>query len=85
MCGFTFYFNVNYSPRPYYSGYGLSSGPVTIVICLVKIVMHLVLFFLNFIFCCLKLPCIRIYKHTLLQIKYPCFTQHLGPLRPSFH
>ena len=26
---------------------------------------------------------LKIYKHAFLQIKYPCFTQDLGPLRPS--
>ena len=31
-----------------------------------------------------KLSYIEIYKHTLLQIKHPCFTWDLGPLCPSF-
>ena len=34
-------------------------------------------------FYCLKLPCMKIYKHEFLQIKHPCFTRHLGPLHPS--
>ena len=38
-----------------------------------------------FFFCCLKLPCMKIYKHASLQIKHPCFTQDLGPLCPSSH
>ena len=25
----------------------------------------------------------KIYEHAFLQIKYPCFTRDLGPLRPS--
>ena len=28
---------------------------------------------------------LKIYKHAFLQIKYPCFTQDLGPLCPSSH
>ena len=36
-------------------------------------------------FYCLKLPCMKIYKHAFLQIKHPCFTWDLGPLRPSSH
>ena len=52
------------------------SGPL-------KIVIFLALFLLKFFFYCLKLPCMKIYKHAFLQIKYPCFTQDLGPLRPS--
>ena len=54
------------------------SGPLKIVICLA-------LFLLNFffLFYCLKLPCMKIYKHVFLQIKHPCFTQDLGPLHPS--
>ena len=51
------------------------SGPLKIVICLA-------LFLLNF-FNCLKLLCMKIYKHAFLQIKHPCFTQDLGPLHPS--
>ena len=34
-------------------------------------------------FYCLKLPCMKIYKHAFLQIKHPCFTRDLGLLRPS--
>ena len=34
-------------------------------------------------FYCLKLPCMKVYKHTFLQIKHLCFTRDLGPLRPS--
>ena len=34
-------------------------------------------------FYCLKLPCIKIYKHAFLQIKHLCFTRDLGPLLPS--
>ena len=36
-------------------------------------------------FYCLKLPCMKIYKHEFLQIKHPCFTWDLGPLCPSSH
>ena len=56
------------------------SGPLKIVICLA-------LFLLNFffLFYCLKLPCMKIYKHVFLQIKHPCFTRDLGPLHPSSH
>ena len=36
-----------------------------------------------FFFYCLKLPCMKIYKCEFLQIKHRCFTQDLGPLRPS--
>ena len=53
------------------------SGPLKIVICLA-------LFLLNF-FNCLKLLCMKIYKHAFLQIKHPCFTWDLDPLRPSSH
>ena len=68
-----------YSPS--YSCY----GPKMIVISLVTVLMSLVLvFLLNFIFC-LKLPCITIYKHTLPEIKHPCFTRDFGPPHPSFH
>ena len=28
---------------------------------------------------------LKIYKHACMQIKYPCFTQDLGPLYPSSH
>ena len=53
------------------------SGPLKIVICLA-------LFLLNFFFFyCLKLPCMKIYKRAFLQIKHPCFTWDVGPLRPS--
>ena len=34
-------------------------------------------------FYCLKLPCMKIYKRAFLQIKHPCFTWDLDPLRPS--
>ena len=34
-------------------------------------------------FYCLKLSCMKIYKRAFLQIKHPCFTRDLGPLRPS--
>ena len=54
------------------------SGPLKIVICLV-------FFLLNFFFYCLKLSCMKIYKHAFLQINHPCFTQDLGPLCPSSH
>ena len=68
-----------------YSNSYCCHGPVTIVISLVTVVMHLVsVFLLKFIFC-LKLPCITIYTHMLPWIKHPCFTRDLGPLRPSFH
>ena len=30
--------------------------------------------FALFFFYCLKLPCMKIYKHVFLQIKHPCFT-----------
>ena len=44
-------------------------------------------YLLGFIFAqffyCLKLPCMKLYKHALLQIKHPCFTRDLGPLHPS--
>ena len=36
-------------------------------------------------FYCLKLPCMKIYKHAFRQIKHPCFTWDLSPLRPSSH
>ena len=36
-------------------------------------------------FYCLKLPCMKMYKHAFLQIKHPCFTWDLVPLRPSSH
>ena len=39
--------------------------------------------FAQIFFYCLKLPCMKIYKHAFLQIKYACFTRDLGPLRPS--
>ena len=51
------------------------SGPLKTVICLA-------LFLFSF-FYCLKLPCMKIYKHVFLQIKHPCFTRDLGPLPPS--
>ena len=38
-----------------------------------------------FFFYCLKLPCMKIYKHAFLQTKHHCFTRDLGPLRPSCH
>ena len=60
---------------PSYSRYWMLSGPLKIVICLA-------LFLLNF-FYCLKLPCMKIYKHAFLQIKHPCFTRDLGSLHPS--
>ena len=34
---------------------------------------------------CLNLPCITIYKHTLPEIKHPCFTRDFGPPHPSIH
>ena len=43
----------------------------------------LFLFSFFFFFNCLKLPCMKIYKHAFLQIKYPCFTWDLGCLHPS--
>ena len=36
-------------------------------------------------FYCLKLPCMKIYKHAFLQTKHYCFTRDLGPLHPSSH
>ena len=36
-------------------------------------------------FYCLKLPCMKIYKHAFLQTKHPCFTRDLGPLCTSSH
>ena len=36
-------------------------------------------FLLNFFL----LLCMKIYKHLFLQIKYPCFTRDLSPLRSS--
>ena len=39
--------------------------------------------FAQFFFYCLKLSCMKIYKRAFLQIKHPCFTRDLGPLRPS--
>ena len=42
-------------------------------------------FFVFFLFYCLKLPCMKIHKHAFLQIKHPCFTWDLDPLRPSSH
>ena len=41
--------------------------------------------FVQFFFYCLKLPCMKVYKHTFLQIKHPWFTRDLGPLRSSSH
>ena len=40
-------------------------------------------FFCCCCFYCLKLPCMKIYKHVFLQIKHPCFTRDLGPLHLS--
>ena len=40
--------------------------------------------FAQLYFCCLKLPCMGIYQHTLPQIKHPCFTRDFSSLRPSF-
>ena len=71
------YLNVIYSVMPLLLKILMLSGPLKIVICLA-------LFSLDF-FYCLKLPCIKIYKHAFLQIKCPCFTQDLGPLCPSSH
>ena len=42
-------------------------------------------FFLFFFSHCLKLPCMKIYKHVFMQTKHPCFTRDLGPLSPSSH
>ena len=67
----------SYLVMPSYSGYGMLSGPL-------KIGIYLDLFLLNF-FYCLKLPCMKIYKHAFLQIKHPCLTRGLGPLHPSPH
>ena len=39
--------------------------------------------FCSIFFYCLKLPCMKIYKHVVLQIKHPCFTWDLGRLHPS--
>ena len=50
------------------------SGPLKTVICLA-------LFLLN-IFYCLKLPCMKIYKHAFLQIRHPCFTRAWVPCIP---
>jgi len=36
-----------------------------------------------FVFNCLKLLCMKIYKHAFLQTKNPCFTPDLGPRHPS--
>ena len=38
-----------------------------------------------FFFNCLKLPCMKIYKHAFLQTKHPCFTRDLDSLHPSSH
>ena len=60
-------------------------GPMTIGIPLVTVDMHLLsVVLLNFIFFCLKLPCITIYTHTPPWLKHPFSTRDLGPLRPSF-
>ena len=53
------------------------SGPLKTVICLALLLLSF--------FYCLKLPCMKIYKHVFLQIKHPCFTRDLGPLPPSSH
>ena len=39
--------------------------------------------FAQLYFCYLKLPCMKIYKYMLLQMKHPCFPRDLGPPRPS--
>ena len=39
--------------------------------------------FAQFFFYCLKLSCMKIYKHAFLQIKHPCFTRDLGSLHLS--
>ena len=41
--------------------------------------------FCSVFFYCLKLLCMKIYKHAFLQIRHPCFTRDLGPLHPSSH
>ena len=41
--------------------------------------------FCSIFFYCLKLPCMKIYKHAFLQIRHPCFTWDLGSLHPSSH
>ena len=64
-----------YSVMPLLLRIWMLSGPLKIVICLA-------LFLFNF-FYCLKLPCMKIYKHVFLQIKHPCFTWDLGRLHPS--
>ena len=38
-----------------------------------------------FFFYCLKLPCMKIYKHAFLRTKHPCFTRDLGRLCTSSH
>ena len=58
-------------------GHAMLSGPLRFVI---RLALFLLLFFF---FYCLKLPCMKIYKHVFMQTKHPCFTRDLGPLSPS--
>ena len=60
--------------------HAMLSGPSKMVICLA---LFLLSFF--FFFYCLKLPCMKIYKHAFLRTKHPCFTRDLGRLCTSSH
>ena len=94
----TFYFSVKLVMF-LFPIHGLSSGPVTIVIPLVTVVMApwgllfpwlllLCIWFWCFystLFFCLKLPCITIYKHKLPWLKHSYSTRDLGSLRPFLH
>ena len=51
------------------------SGPLKIVICLALFLLSVFFFFF---FKCLKLPCMKIYKHAFLQKKAPLFYSRLG-------
>ena len=73
----TFYLKVIYSVMPLLLRIWNVVWPFEDCYLLGSVFAHF--FFLN----CLKLPCMKIYKHAFLQIKYPCFTRDLGPLRPS--
>ena len=91
----TFYFSVKLVMF-LFPIHGLSSGPVTIVIPLVTVVMApwgllfpwlllLCIWFWCFystLFFCLKLPCITIYKHMPPWLKHPYSTRDLGPPHP---
>ena len=60
-------------------GPAMFSGPSKI--CLALFLLSCFFFFFN----CLKMHCMKIYKHAFLQTKHPCFTLDLGSLCPSSH